>query len=278
MLWHKIFALNNVLSSETANLKVYSSLKENYEGYGHAIKALMTASKTDAQIGKRVKGVVASIISTQETYEIAIETAIGNAYQNIVTATTEDAEYLINYLKQNNLGRVTFLPVQSVKSRGVGQDLYSALKEKGAIGLATDLVKYDAYYENIISFLLGGTLICQELSSARAIATKYKFNFKIVTLDGDVIANTGSMTGGSRRRNDAGLLAVDRKIEELTERINKNQAELKRLEDNNRDLTEQVNNEVEELNELETALFDAKQKVISLREKVETGKRTLTEI
>ena len=272
---NKIYLLNNTLTSANANLKVYNGLKESYDGYGYAVKSLMTSAKTDNEVGKRIKGVVASIITTDKEYETAIETAIGGAMQNIVTATTEDAEYLINYLKRNNLGRVTFLPVTSVKSRINGSDIVSALKEAGAIDLATNLVKYDGYYENIISFLLGGTLIVKDLASARLIATKYHFNFKIVTLDGDVLATTGSMSGGSRKKHDSSLLSIDRQITELTELINKNKAELNRLENDKQDLLSQVNSEVDELNTLTEALTDTKQRVVSLREKVISGKKLL---
>lgn len=274
---NKIYLLNNTLTSEQANLRVYNGLKESYDGYGYAVKSLMTASKTDNDISRRVKGVVASVISTDGRYETAIETAIGGAMQNVITANPEDAEYLINYLKRNNLGRVTFLPVSSVKPRFNGSEITAALKEKGAVGLATNLVKYDGYYENVISFLLGGTLIAEDLTSARLIATKYRFNFRIVTLDGDVLSSSGSMTGGSRKKHDASLLSVDRQITELSEKIAQNKAELTRLQGNKQDLTAQVNAEIDELNALNSQLSDAKQKVVSLREKVMLGKNFLDE-
>ncbi len=274
---NKIYLLNNTLTSEKSNLKIYSGLKESYDGYGYAVKSLMSATKTDKDVAKCVKGVVASLISTEKDYETAIETAIGGAMQNVVTASPEDAEYLINYLKRNNLGRVTFLPVSSVKPRFNGNEITSALKENGAIGLATDLVKYDSYYENVISFLLGGTLIASDLSSARIIAQKYRFAFKIVTLDGDVLTSSGSMTGGSRKKHDSSLLSIDRQISELNERILKNEEELSRLEKNKEELTKQVNEEVDELNKLTTELNNAKQNIISLREKVSSGKALLEE-
>lgn len=274
---NRIYLLNNTLTSEKSNLKVYNGFKESYEGYGYAVKNLMAAAKTDVEVSKRVKGVVATLISTDKTYETAVETAIGGAMQNVVTATTSDAEYLINFLKRNNLGRVTFLPVSSVKPRFNGSELMQAVKENGAIGLATDVVKYDEYYENVISYLLGGTLIAKDLASARLIAAKYRFAFKIVTLDGDVLATSGSMTGGSRKKQDSSLLSVDRQITELNEQIAKNTEELERLEQNKAQLTAQANGEIEELDELNAKLSDAKQNAIALREKVSSEKALLDE-
>ncbi len=269
---NKAYAVKNRLASEETSLKFYIGLKESFDGYNSSVKRLMSNAKTDGLLASKIKGVVASIISTEKNYEIAIQTAIGGAMQNVVTADTSDAEYLINYLKKTDGGRVTFLPVTSVKARGNSSELISALKENGAVGLATDLVKYDQYYENVISFLLGGTLIAQNLSLATQIAKKYKFAFKIVTLDGDVLSQSGSMTGGSRKGNDVNLLSIDRSVLEYQNAVKLDKEELLRLEANKKNLLIQVNREVEELDELKNKLTEAKQNVVSLREKVSASK------
>ena len=274
---NKIYALKTKLTGEETSLRLYSGLKDSFEGYSHAVKKLMNASRTDGELNKRIKGVVASIISTEKAYETAIETAIGGALQNIVTDNPTDAEYVINYLKRTDGGRVTILPVTSVKPRLNAQDTTLALKDKGALGLATELVKYDSYFESIVSHLLGNTLICDTLENATVIARKNKFSFRIVTLDGDVLSQSGSMSGGSKRKNDANLLGVDRQVQELQEAINKDNKELVILQNNKTNLLSQVNAEVELLNKENSALLEAKQKAVTLREKISSADKVLAE-
>ena len=272
---NKIYALKTKLTGEETSLKLYQGLKNSFEGFSHAVKNLMNATKTNPELSKKIKGVVASVISTDKKYETAIETAIGGALQNVVTDNPSDAEYVINYLKRTDGGRVTILPVTSVKPRFNGGEIASAVKEKGALGFANELVKYDSYYENVVMFLLGNTLICETLQEATVIAKKYRFAFKIVTLDGDVLSQSGSMTGGSRRKNDANLLGVDRQLEELEQAIAKDNKDIAVLTNNKNNLLSQVNAEVELLNKENFALSEAKQKALSLREKISATERVL---
>ena len=274
---NKIYALKTKLTGEETSLRLYQGLKNSFEGYSHAVKKLMNASKVDGELKRRIKGVVASIISTDKNYETAIETAIGGALQNIVTDNPSDAEYVINYLKRTDGGRVTILPVTSVKPRFNAQDTTSALKERGALGLATELVKYDSYFENVVSHLLGNTLICDTLENATQIAKKFRFSFRIVTLDGDVLSQSGSMSGGSKRKNDANLLGVDRQVQELQDAILKDNKELSILQNNKTNLLSQVNEEVSKLNAENSALTDAKQKAITLREKITASDKVLVD-
>ena len=274
---NKIYALKTKLTGEETSLRLYQGLKNSFEGYSHAVKKLMNASKVDGELKRRIKGVVASIISTDKNYETAIETAIGGALQNIVTDNPSDAEYVINYLKRTDGGRVTILPVTSVKPRFNAQDTTSALKERGALGLATELVKYDSYFENVVSHLLGNTLICDTLENATQIAKKFRFSFRIVTLDGDVLSQSGSMSGGSKRKNDANLLGVDRQVQELQDAILKDNKELSILQNNKTNLLNQVNEEVSKLNAENSALTDAKQKAITLREKITASDKVLVD-
>ncbi len=274
---NKIYSVKNRLTGEETSLRFYSGLKESFEGYNSSVKHLMQASRQNPALAAKIKGVVASIISTDKKYETAIQTAVGGAMQNVVTADPSDAEYLINYLKKTEGGRVTFLPVTSVKPRYNGSDITSALREKGALGLAVSLVKYDKYYENVISFLLGGTLICEDLASATAIARKYRFAFKIVTLDGDVLSQSGSMTGGSKRQNDTNLLAVDRRVAELNEAVKASKEELLRLENNKKQLLAQVNEQVDELDKLRADVTETRQKTVALREKIAANEKAAEE-
>lgn len=268
-LTRKISTLNIELSSKKTSLNLYNNLKDSFEGYNSSVRRLMQNAKTNATINSKIKGLVATTISTEQKYETAIQTAIGNAMQNVIVDTPLDAEYLINYLKQNDIRAITFLPITSVKLRSTTKELELALKENGAIGLANNLVKYDPYFENIVNHLLGGTLVCKDLASARIIAQKYRFSFKIVTLDGDVLSQSGSMTGGSKRKDDTNLLSIDRKVNELSLEVENTSKEIKRLEDNKAQLITLVNGQVEELNELNSSLQDAKQNYAKLKEKTE---------
>ncbi len=274
---NELHTVKSRLIGEETSLRFYTNLKESFGGYNSAVKNLMTAAKNNPTINSKIKGVVASIVSCDKKYENAIQTAIGGAMQNVVTADPQDAEYLINFLKKTEGGRVTFLPVTSVKPRYNSQELILAKKEAGALGLATELVKYDNYYENVISFLLGGTLICDDLQKATIIARKYKFQFKIVTLDGDVLSQSGSMTGGSKRHNDTNLLAVDRSVKEFTEAVNKDKAEITRLEQTRKELLDRVNQEVDELDSLKLKLTETRQNIVLLREKINSQTSILTE-
>lgn len=225
-----IVACNTSVSNLRNNLEMYVNLKNRFDGYRDSVRRLQLTAKHDPEIGKRMKGAIADIVTTEKKYETAIETAFGAAMQNIVTATADDARYLIEYLKRENGGIVTFLPVSSMRPRGDSRELTLALKEPGALGSAAELVKYDSYYDNVILNLLGNTLICDTIASATQISKKYPRAFKIVTLDGDTIATSGAMTGGSRRKEAGNLLAGERRIKECEEEIAKREALKKRYQ------------------------------------------------
>ncbi len=275
---NKISSLKMKLSSLETSFNLFNGLKDSFDGYNSSVKKLMLMAKENKAVSEKIKGVVASVLSTDKEYETAIQNAIGGAMQNVVVDNPKDAEFLINYLKQNEIHSITFLPITSVKVRNDSIELINALNEEGAIGLATNFVKYDSYYENVVKFLLGGTLLCKDLNSARKIAQKYHFAFKIVTLDGDILAQNGSMTGGAKRKNDTNLLSIDRKVKEFSEAIEKEKKELLRLENNKAELIKVVNVQVEELNALNLSVNDAKQNYIKLKESVLSLESQLTEI
>ncbi len=225
----ELFNANGQIASLRENLEMYISLKNRFEGYKESVRRLLSVSKTNPDLSKHLKGALADIVSTDQRYEAAIETAFGGAMQNVVTPTADDARYLIEYLKRTNGGVVTFLPVASMRPRPDSREIRRALDERGAMGLATELVKYDEYYYNVISNLLGNTLVCDNIANATAIAKKYGNLFKIVTLDGDTVSTSGAMTGGSRRKDTASLLSHERKIQECKENIARKQKYIEKL-------------------------------------------------
>ena len=274
----RIYVLNAEISSLSARKNVYSGLKESFSGYPDSVKNLMLAAKNNPALGSKVKGLVASIIKTESKYETAVETLLGGAMSNVVTATPDDAQYLIEHLKRSGGGRVTFLPVSSMKNRADSDDLLRATKEVGAIGIATSVVKYDPYFESVVRHLLGNTLICDTVEHAVAIAKKYRFSFRIVTLEGDLMNTSGSMTGGSRRSNTSNLLATDRMLEQIEKDLRDKSAELNNLNENKERSTEQVNEMIQDLDGKESALIENRQTLATLREKLASFEKSLFEV
>ena len=198
---------------EASRLESLQNLAERYDGYGGSIRKVMERKNQE----QGICGVVADLIQTEKTYETAIETALGGSIQNVVTEDEETAKRLIQYLKQNRFGRVTFLPLTAVRNVQEFKNL-QALKEPGVIGLAHTLVQTDARYRNIMAQLLGRTLVVDQIDHAIALQRKYHHMLRIVTLEGESLNPGGSMTGGSFR-NSSSLLSRNREIEELREKV-----------------------------------------------------------
>lgn len=194
---------------EASRLESLKNLTERYDGYGNSIRKVMEQKKTR----QGILGVVADLIKVEKNYEIAIETALGGSIQNIVTDHEQTAKAMIQYLKQNKLGRATFLPLTSIKGNQVF-NRENVLKETGVIGVAHTLVKTEAQYEVLARYLLGRTLVVDHIDHAIALQKKYDQSLRIVTLEGESLNPGGSMTGGAFK-NNSNLLGRRREIEEL---------------------------------------------------------------
>ncbi len=196
----------------------YSALKnihERYEGYSGSIRRVMEKKHDEPGI----VGVVADIITVPKKYETAVEIALGGSIQNIVTDNEDTAKRMINYLKTNKFGRATFLPLSSVRGRG-GQIAQQVLHEPGVIGPASELVEFDSAYQGLIDYLLARIVVVDQIDHALALAAKYQYSLRIVTLDGEVLSPGGSMAGGAYRHAE-NLLGRGRELGELRERIKK---------------------------------------------------------
>ncbi len=225
----EIVEANSSIASYQNNLELYKSLKNQYEGYRDSVRRLQLEGQRNPDVGRRIKGAIADIVHTDKKYEVAIETSFGAAMQNLVTATQDDARWLVEYLKRTGWGIVTFLPVDGMRARVNSAEVRMALRESGAVGLADELVKYDPYYNSVVTNLLGNTLIVDTIASATNIAKRYPHAFRIVTLDGDTIATSGAITGGSRKKESGHLLAGERRIKECEEEIAKKTATVGKL-------------------------------------------------
>lgn len=197
-------------------VQILKELENNMEGFSHSVKAVMSQAETGLLRG--ICGPVSKLITVEREYSIAVETALAAAIQNIVTETEADAKRAINFLKTSKGGRATFLPVATIKPREFKEHGFETLA--GYVGIADELVKTDDKYRNIIKYLLGGVIVAEEIDSAAAIAKKYGYRIKVVTLDGQVINPGGSLTGGSLVKN-AGLISRSSDIKKLEEDIKK---------------------------------------------------------
>ena len=255
-----------------SRLKFLEETEKEKEGYIKSVKELLKECEKNGSLKKGVHGVIANLINVPKEYEVAIEMCLGSIMQNVVTDTEEDAKRLVEHLRKYNLGRASFLPISSVK----GKKIDKLKAEKGVIGIAADLVKFDKKYEQIVCSLLGQTVIVDNMDNAILIAKKNSYGFRIVTLEGDVLNSSGSISGGSIQKKTVNILGRSREIEELKK-------ELKELEKTRSDLTkekEKLEKELEkiqkEISELENQLKDTeivhateKQKVVAIEETVE---------
>ena len=273
------------------------------EGYIKSVKEIMNACEKNPELRSGTCGVLANIISTDPKYQVAIEMCLGASIQNIVTENENDAKNMIEFLRKNNLGRASFLPISSIKGRVLENiiledgKLYGASKiknEKGVIALASNLVKYDKKYENIIQNLLGRTIITDNVETAIKIARNNKYAFKIVTLEGDVINPSGAITGGSVQKKTVNILGRKAEINNLAEEIKKLDKQIeeivtakeKYMSENEKilKLIDELNKKSQEsqiklagINEKYKAIENEIEKEISNKEKFENEKKTLVE-
>ncbi len=211
------------IEAKKRRVQILKELENNMDGFSHAVKNILNES--DKGIIRGVHGTVSKLISVDKKYAVAIETALGNNIQNIVVDTDADAKRAISFLKTNNMGRATFMPINSVKYRELKESGFESVL--GFVGIASDLIKTDKKYESIIKYLLGGAVVCEDIDSALTLAKKYNNRVKVVSLDGQVINPGGTLTGGSLVKQ-AGLLSrsndivrYEKEIDELNGKLDK---------------------------------------------------------
>ena len=209
---------------EASRLESLKNITERYDGYGNSIRRVMEQKKNVSGI----KGVVADLLKVEKNYETAIETALGGSIQNIVTDNENTAKGMIEFLKKNKYGRATFLPLTSMKNKKTFNNP-AALKETGVIGVASDLVQVEAEYEGLANYLLGRTLIVDHIDHGIAIAKKYQYTIRMVTIEGESLNPGGSLTGGAFK-NNSNLLGRRREIDELHGNVEKLKFHIEKLQ------------------------------------------------
>ncbi len=222
----KISELTRELQFKESKHRFLVETEKEKEGYIRSVKSLLKDCQNIKELGKGMNGALAELIEVPEEYQTAIEMTLGASLQNIVTENEEDAKRLVEYLRKNNLGRASFLPITSVKGRKLDK---IKGENKGVIGIASDLINYNRKYEQIILSLLGRTVIVENMDVAINLAKQNSYSFRIVTLDGDLINPSGGITGGSVAKKTVNILGRNKEIEKLAKEIEKIKAKIEEL-------------------------------------------------
>lgn len=276
----------NILSSEMrikeSRLKFLIETEKEKEGYIKSVKSLLKDCENIKELGKGMNGVLANIIEVPDDLQTAIEMCLGASLQNIVTETETDAKRLVEHLRKNNLGRASFLPISSV--RGKKLDKIKS-NESGVIGIASDLVKYNKKYEQIILNLLGRTVIVDNMDTAIKVAKQNGYTFRIVTTEGDLINPSGAITGGSVAKKTVNILGRGKEIEKLEKEIKNLKQKIEKLENDKQNYEESIEGILElsanlekELQEIDITYATEKQKVISINENIEKLEKRLNRL
>lgn len=285
--------INNLQSEyrmKDSRYKFLVETEKEKEGYARSVKALLEGIEKSPALKKGVNGVLANLISVNEKYETAIEMALGASIQNVVTDTEEEAKKLVNYLRENKLGRASFLPITSVKGNKLAKLDKSGIN--GVIGIASDLVEMNSKYDGILQNLLGRTVIVENIDSAVALAKKNNYSFKIVTLEGDVINPSGAISGGSVQKKTVSLLGRGKEIKSLEKELKNIQAKIEKLQKEEADYKESISeilktfdDEQKKLQEIEITYATENQKhenikleILKQEAKLDKIKRDLEEI
>ena len=276
----------NILSSDMrikeSRLKFLIETEKEKEGYIKSVKSLLKDCENIKDLGKGMHGVLANIIEVPDELETAIEMCLGASLQNIVTDTEEDAKKLVEHLRKNNLGRASFLPIASVKGKKLEK-----LKgnESGVIGIASDLVKFNKKYEQIILNLLGRTVIVDNMNTAIKVAKQNGYTFRIVTKDGDLINPSGAITGGSVAKKTVNILGRGKEIERLEKEIKNIKSKIQKLEEEKEEYEQSIEGILElstnlekELQEIDITYATEKQKMISIDENIQKLQNRLNKL
>ena len=262
--------INNLMSEinmKSSRLKFLQETEKDKEGYVKSVKSILLALDRDKELARGVHGVLANLLLVEEKYQIAIEMALGQAMQNIVTDTEKEAKRLIEYLRKNNIGRASFLPISEIKGKKL--DKINLKGINGVLGVASDLVKVNTVYEKIILNLLGRTVVVEDIDNAVLLAKQNSYSFRIVTLKGDIINPSGSITGGAVMNKTVNILGRKREIEELqnlVEELN-NKVELEKKEKD--EYIQSIENVLMESDNLEKSLQEIEIVYATQKQKLE---------
>ena len=277
-----IQAYQSEMRIKESRLKFLIETEKEKEGYVKSVKNLLLDCEKVKELGKGMNGVLANIIEVPEQYQTAIEMCLGMSLQNIVTDTEEDAKRLVEHLRKNNLGRASFLPISSVHGKKLDKIKGN---NQGVIGIASDLIKYNKKYEQIITSLLGRTVIVDNMENAIKVAKQNGYAFRIITIEGDVINPSGAITGGSVAKKTVNILGRGREIEKLQKdiqnlknKIEKQENEKEEYQNSIENIFEEVTLLEKELQEIDITYATEKQKVLSIDENIEKVEKRINKL
>ncbi len=275
----KLNTISNELRMKQSRQSFLIETEKEKEGYTKSVKTLLNDCESNVALKKGVEGVLANLIDVPEDLQTAIEMSLGMALQNIVTETEQDAKKLVEHLRKNNIGRASFLPITSIKGKKI--DNIKGNKS-GIIGVASDLIKYNKKYEQIIFNLLGRTVIVDNMDTAIRVSKENLQSFKIVTQEGDIINPSGAITGGSVMKKTVNILGREREIKKLGKEIEGLQQNIANIEKEKEQYEQSIEGILEIAEKLEKELQDneivyatGKQKVLSFEEEIQKIEKRL---
>ena len=219
-LQNKSQSINKEIQIKQSKAKVLTDMDHEYEGYYKSVRKLMLERKKYKILRENIYGVIAELINVPPDYVLAIERALGSSIQNIVVKNEFTAQECIKLLTNHRWGRATFLPIEVIKGRKINQELSMLKRHKGFIGVASDLIRYDHLFKQVIEQLLGRIIIVGEMDDGISLSRQLNQKFKIVTLNGEVFNPGGSIVGGSNSINNTGILSRQKEIKEISNEIN----------------------------------------------------------
>ncbi|MBR4260828.1 MAG: chromosome segregation protein SMC, partial [Clostridia bacterium] len=269
----EINSISYDIRMKDSRYKFLVETEKEKEGYTKSVKSLLLDCDKNSSLKSGVEGVLANLISVDSKYQTAIEMALGGVLQNIVTDNEQTAKKLVEHLRQNNLGRASFLPVSSVKGNKIER---LKCNFDGYIGIASDLVKCDKRYGQIVSNLLGRTVVVDNMDTGIQVAKANNYAFRIVTLKGDIISNSGAITGGSVATKTVNILGRSNEIESLEKEIKSLKSKLDQVTANKEKYEKSISGVIEKseeldnkLNEINIVYATEKQKMLSVEESID---------
>ncbi|UUM19162.1 AAA family ATPase [Mycoplasma sp. 1018B] len=251
---------SNQLTKVETLLESLKKQKENYSLFSKGTKVIL---ENKSFFGKALKGTVSELIKVDLEYVHAINAILGNAIQNIVVDKSETAVKAVNFLKNNNGGRATFIPLTSIQPKYVRDDLVLAIQgQSGYIGIAKDLVTVDPQYDILNKFLLGNVIVTSDIETANSISKILEHRYMVVTLDGDIIRAGGVITGGMQQNNET-MLGIDKKIEQLELALPALKAEMHSLETKLSEITNKRHSALELSSQFKQQLHSLKVKKVT---------------
>ena len=242
------------LNDFTSKLNIYVEMENHNEGFNKGVKEILKNKNLQG-----IHGALGQVVEVDSKFEKAIESALGAYMQNIITNDENSAKLAINYLKKNNLGRVTFLPLNVIKSNKI--DIRNIRSNTKFIGIASDLISYNDKYKNIFESILGRTIIIDNIDNGIKFAKETGHKFKVVTLDGEILNPGGSLTGGSFRTN-GNILSRKRLISEYSEKINAIKHNINNLNIKKEEYLKNIDNTKDNLSKLETKIKEYDKSII----------------